>query len=132
MKPVAILALVVSTAVLAFFVGRASVSGSCHTGRSTASVASLPPAAPPVPEQPADPTRGPALVGRVLELIQVPGYTYLRFEMPGGDRWAAVPTTTTVKIGDTVRLVDPIMMHGFNSPTLKRTFDSLYFAQLAP
>ena len=129
MKPVAILALVVSTAVLAFFVGRASVSGSCHAAAaSTASVASLAPVAPPA----AEPPRGPALVGRVLELIQVPGYTYLRFEMPGGDRWAAVPTTTTVKVGDTVRLVDPIMMHGFSSPTLKRTFESLYFAQLAP
>ena len=57
----------------------------------------------------------------MLEVIQVPGYTYLRFEMPGGDRWAAVTTTTTVKVGDTVKLGDAMMMHGFASPTLKRT-----------
>jgi len=128
MKPAAIATLVISTSLLSFAMGRFSAKTACCAKRS-APVAAMAPAAPALPSATA-PTRAPALVGRVLEVIQVPGYTYLRFEMPGGDRWAAVSATTKVAVGDTVKLGDAMVMHGFASPTLKRTFDTIYFAQL--
>ena len=69
--------------------------------------------------------------GRVAELIQVPSYTYLRLETSTGDAWAAISTNTMLQKGDDVTLANATAMHGFSSPTLKRGFDTIYFAQLA-
>ncbi|HEY3356533.1 MAG TPA: nucleotide-binding protein [Polyangia bacterium] len=70
-----------------------------------------------------------AISGKVLETMDAGGYTYMRIAGPGGEAWAAVPQTS-VSVGQTVTLKDPMEMSQFQSKTLKRTFDRILFAQL--
>jgi len=75
-------------------------------------------AAPPVP-----------LTGEVLEVLNVEAYTYLRLKTPQGETWAAVPSAA-LKKGAQVTLVGAMPMENFESKTLKRKFDRIYFASL--
>ena len=69
--------------------------------------------------------------GEVAEIIDVDKYTYLRLTQPGGeDVWTAVPLAKVTK-GQRVAVADPQMMRQFKSTTLDRTFDVIYFGQLA-
>lgn len=68
--------------------------------------------------------------GEVLEVRDVPSYTYLRLATRDGEVWAAVPTAK-LKKGDRVTIADPTVMQGFESKTLARTFDKIVFGQLA-
>ena len=54
----------------------------------------------------------PALKGEVLEVQNVPGYTYLRLKTATGETWAAV-TTAAVKTGATVVIVNTSTMQNF-------------------
>jgi hypothetical protein len=77
------------------------------------------------------PASARTLAGIVLEKIDVPNYTYLRVGPSGSTgTWAAVPTTD-VKVGQSVQIDDAMEMVDFNSATLKRTFDRIYFGVLA-
>jgi hypothetical protein len=76
-------------------------------------------AAPPAPIQ-----------GQVLEVMNVEGYTYLRLKTVEGETWAAVPSAD-VKKGAQVTLAGAMPMENFESKTLKRKFDRIYFATLA-
>ncbi len=67
--------------------------------------------------------------GEVLETRDVESYTYLRLATRDGEIWAAVPTAP-VKKGDRVTIANPMVMQGFESKTLKRTFDKIVFGQL--
>jgi hypothetical protein len=67
--------------------------------------------------------------GKLLEKIDAPPYTYLKLKGDKGDVWAAVPKAD-VKVGDQVTVVDAMPMEKFESKTLKRTFDSIYFGNL--
>ena len=135
MKPASIALLVVSSSFLAFYAGRISVKGSCGTGAAAPLAMPMPmpmpPARPPMLTHDTHPSTA-AVGGRVAEVIQVPNYTYLRLTTQSGDTWAAVATTATVKPGDTVTLANALPMSDFTSPTLKRTFATIYFAELAP
>jgi len=72
-----------------------------------------------------------ALQGTILEIIQVPSYTYLRIGASGQTgTWAAVTTAEDVKVGDAVRVVQAQAMHDFKSSALKRTFETIYFGAL--
>jgi len=75
------------------------------------------------------PSPGATLRGEVLEAQNVEAYTYLRLKTKEGEVWAAVSKATVVK-GQQVELVDAAVMENFESKTLKRTFDRIYFAQL--
>jgi hypothetical protein len=66
------------------------------------------------------------LTGTVLEVKDVPSYTYLRLRTKEGEVWTAVPTAP-VKVGAEVTIIDPQPMDGFRSGTLDRTFDRIYF-----
>lgn len=101
----------------------------------------LPPGHPPIPNQPPQmaanhPPQGGAedglkLHGKVLEVLDVPTYTYFRMSTAtDGEIWAAVPKTD-VKVGQEVDLVGASRMDGFQSPSLGRTFDKIVFANLA-
>jgi len=46
-----------------------------------------------------------------------------------GEDWVAV-SQTVVKTGDTVTVTDGLLMEGFESRTLKRRFDRIYFGRL--
>ena len=77
------------------------------------------------------PTAQPVgLKGEVLEARDIDTYTYLRLKTGTGELWAAVPRAN-VKQGAQVTLLNPSVMHNFESKTLKRTFDKIVFAQLA-
>ncbi len=67
--------------------------------------------------------------GEVLEVQNVPGYTYLRLKTPAGETWAAV-TTTGVKLGATAVIVNPTVMQNFQSKVLNRQFDRIVFGSL--
>lgn len=74
-----------------------------------------------------DATQGSELVeGKILEVIEVPNYTYLRVAQGNESVWAAV-STTKLSVGQTVRVRAQTRMQNFSSSTLKRTFDSIYF-----
>lgn len=81
---------------------------------------------PPAAPAPASET---ALVGEVREAIDVAEYTYLRLATQGGELWAAV-SKTPVTVGAQVSIVDAARMTNFESATLKRTFDVIYFGNL--
>jgi len=72
-----------------------------------------------------------AVGGAILETMNSGGYTYVKLAAAQGEVWAAVPESQ-VKVGESVTLVDAVEMHAFASPTLKRTFESIYFGSLAP
>lgn len=68
--------------------------------------------------------------GKVLEVKDVESYTYLRLGTRDGDTWAAVGKAP-VKKGDTVSIENVTVMHNFESKTLKKTFPTILFGNLA-
>lgn len=71
-----------------------------------------------------------SLAGEVREAIDVAEYTYLRLSTPDrGELWAAV-SKAPVSVGSRVSIVDAARMTNFESTTLKRTFDVIYFGSL--
>jgi len=64
--------------------------------------------------------------GKITDIINVPGYTYVEVEASNGKAWAAVPSTL-VNIGDEVSLSATTPMANFYSKTLKRNFPVIYF-----
>jgi hypothetical protein len=77
-----------------------------------------------------DPDPGSAIDGEVLEVIDVPNYSYLRLGAKGGEgTWVAV-STASLKVGDHARVAGATKMPGFTSTTLKRTFAVIYFGTL--
>jgi len=81
------------------------------------------------PESP-EPSASAAIDGEVLEVLQVPQYTYLRLGEKGAQgTWVAVPTAS-VEVGARARVGEAMKMTGFTSTTLKRTFPVIYFGTL--
>ena len=71
------------------------------------------------------------LSGTIVETMDAGGYTYLKLKSPTGEIWAAV-NQTPVKVGDQITVIGSMQMDGFESPTLKRKFDRIYFGSLPP
>jgi hypothetical protein len=88
---------------------------------SVSSAASVTSAAPSAPAT--------SLAGTVLETMDAGGYTYLRISAPGADKWAAV-NQAKLAVGDKVTVTGLARQKNFVSPTLKRTFDEIYFGSL--
>jgi hypothetical protein len=74
--------------------------------------------------------QGTVLKGEVVEVQNVPSYTYLRLKTKDGEIWAAVASASVAK-GAQVTLVDTSVMENFESKALKRKFDRIIFASLA-
>jgi hypothetical protein len=73
---------------------------------------------------------GQAISGEVLEVIEVPNYSYLRIGERGSEgKWTAVPTAK-VSVGQRVSAQNAMEMQNFNSKALSRTFASIYFGTL--
>lgn len=72
------------------------------------------------------PSAGPSLRGTVLTTMDAGRYTYIEFDTGNEKIWAAVPQQE-VKVGSTVHLRGEMPMRNFNSPTLGRSFDLIYF-----
>lgn len=73
------------------------------------------------------PTEEGVLRGRVAEVIQVPQYTYLRLET---GEWAAVSSAPSLSAGQEVVVNLENEMKDFSSPSLGRTFASVWFGSL--
>jgi hypothetical protein len=70
-----------------------------------------------------------SLQGRAREVIDVAQYTYLRLDTKEGEVWAAV-SKTPVSVGSEVTVENATRMQHFESATLARTFDVIYFGNL--
>lgn len=68
--------------------------------------------------------------GKVLEVRDAQGYTYLRIKTPDGDTWAAV-SRAVVKPGADVTIEKAMVMHDFESKAMQRTFKKIVFGNLA-
>jgi len=90
--------------------------------------ASPPAAAQGMPATTGDPSLS-SVSGLVVETMDSGGYTYLKLKTATGEEWTAV-SQTPVKTGDDVTVADATLMQGFESRTLKRTFDRIYFGRL--
>lgn len=77
------------------------------------------------------PATGDDLTGPVLEQLNAPPYIYLRIKTSKGEVWAAVPGAK-IENGAVVTVFNPMLMSKFESKSLKRTFDEVYFGTLAP
>jgi len=126
----------VNRTVLSFVVAAALAASCSNQPRQAETPAGAESSAPSTPESPHSATTGtpapastPAsggLVGTVAETMDAGGYTYVRLETASGEAWAAGPGTP-VAVGQTVQVSNPQAMPGFHSPTLDRTFETIYF-----
>lgn len=116
-------------------VGRVSVLMNQPASPATPAPAAnaLPANHPPMPSAaaPSEPMGEPAqanvLRGQVVEVIQVAQYTYLRLD---SDAWAAIPSTPSLAVGQTVAVMGQTQMTDFSSPSLGRTFPKIWFGAL--
>jgi hypothetical protein len=68
--------------------------------------------------------------GTVLETMDASEYTYMRLKTASGETWAAI-NKTKIRKGDAVTVTNAMVMDGFQSTTLNRTFDHILFGVLA-
>jgi hypothetical protein len=71
---------------------------------------------------------GASFAGTVVETTNASRYTYVQIDTGKEKIWAAGPKAA-VKVGDHVSVVASMPNKNFFSPTLKRTFDELYFVE---
>ena len=64
--------------------------------------------------------------GTVLETMNSGGYTYVFMDTGPDQRWIAA-LETPVQVGDVVQTDQGMVMNGFTSKTLNRTFNVVYF-----
>lgn len=72
---------------------------------------------------------GPKKQGKVVEVTNGAGYSYLLVESDGKQFWIA-GTQVSAKKGDVVSYIENVTMENFTSKTLKRTFDRIIFASM--
>ena len=77
----------------------------------------------------AQPPVAAVVTGKVTETMDAGGYTYLKLKTATGDEWAAI-RQTPVKKGANVTVAVQMTAEKFESHTLKRTFDKIYFGAL--
>lgn len=75
------------------------------------------------------PMQSSAVKGEVLETMNAGGYTYLRLKTKAGETWAAV-NQTAVRPGAEVTIENTMVMHDFESKSLKKTFPKILFGSL--
>jgi hypothetical protein len=73
-----------------------------------------------------EPGAGSPTSGKVVETMDSGGYTYVQVDDGSKKIWAAAPQFK-VAVGDMVSVPDGMPMEHFESKTLKRTFDVVYF-----
>jgi len=75
----------------------------------------------------AAPASANVLTGKVAETMNAATYTYVLVDTGAKKAWAAAPQFA-VKVGDTVTIADAMPMTNYQSKTLNRTFDVVYFS----
>ena len=71
-----------------------------------------------------------AVKGKIVERLDAEPYSYLRLKTDQGETWAAVPKTDKAS-GEEVVITNAMAMPDFESKTLKRKFELVYFGTLA-
>lgn len=64
--------------------------------------------------------------GKVTETMTSGGYTYASLDKDGKTVWVALPVTE-LKVGQELEIENAMPMKSFNSKSLNRTFDVIYF-----
>ncbi len=72
---------------------------------------------------------GHAITGTLVERIAVSPYVYLRLTTAMGELWVAV-LEAPLTVGAQVTVYNALLMEQFESKTLNRTFDRIYFGSL--
>jgi hypothetical protein len=67
-------------------------------------------------------------IAKVIDKIEVKGYNYLQVSENKEDYWIAVPTMD-IQVGETVYFSKFMVMKGFKSETINRTFDNILFIE---
>jgi hypothetical protein len=81
-----------------------------------------------IPAPPAEPTEPHK--GKVLQTISGGGYTYVELRKKSGEKvWLAV-TAAEIAVGSQQTFSPGMVMHNFESKTMKRTFDQIIFSEL--
>ena len=78
---------------------------------------------------PAQPQVAARVTGKVLDTMDAGGYTYLKLKTASGEEWAAI-RQAPVKKGTMVTVAVQMTAEKFESHTLKRTFDKIYFGMM--
>ena len=66
------------------------------------------------------------ITGKITEVFNVPGYTYVEVSSGAQQVWVAGPVTP-LKVGDTVTFLTEMPMENFHSKAMQRDFPLLYF-----
>ena len=64
--------------------------------------------------------------GTVVQTMNASGYTYVLLEKDGTQSWCAMPETE-IQVGEDIAVAPGAPMYNFNSRTLNKTFDTIYF-----
>lgn len=75
---------------------------------------------------PATPATSTGKSGKVIETMNAAGYTYVQVDTGKEKFWAAAPEVK-VKVGDDVAVPEGMPMPNYESKTLNRKFDMVYF-----
>ena len=67
------------------------------------------------------------IAGKVLEILNSGGYTYLLLDVDGFKDWVAIPEMV-VAVGEEVELIQGTQMGQFSSKALNRTFEKIIFS----
>ena len=70
---------------------------------------------------------GPILTGKVIEVIDGGGYSYIELESDNKKVWIA-GIQVEAKVGDIVSYIENVTMENFTSRALNKTFDKIIFA----
>jgi hypothetical protein len=81
-------------------------------------------------ESPATAPTAAFVKGVVLEVKDVESYTYVRLKTKDGETWAAVDKVP-LKLGAEVTIENITVLNNFESKTLKQTFKTIIFGNLA-
>lgn len=95
---------------------------------TAAEEAAPPPAAPPAVKPDTETAPAASTTGKVVETMNAGTYTYVQVDDGAKKIWAAAPLFA-VAVGDTVVVPEGMPMLDFESKTLKRSFDVVYFVQ---
>jgi hypothetical protein len=107
----------------------ATLAAACSKSSSTVpapgkSVATAAPLAVAKPRTPTEPKL--VVKGTILEKLDAGDQSYLRLKTEAGDAWVKIPKTQR-KVGEEVRLDDPLPLKDHDSKELGRKFDVVYF-----
>ena len=64
--------------------------------------------------------------GTVVQTMNAGGYTYALLDKDGTQSWCAMPETK-IKVGEDIAVAPGAPMYNFNSRTLNKTFDTIFF-----